>query len=266
MKLAFIPPYANVHAAQAMWEEELIARMKRKGQLDGVEIDIAEGYPIEHHAETRNEEFAAIVNLGMIKKVKEYSGMGRYDAILIGGTSEPGFFATQMVSRIPVVYSLHSAVHVASLIGERFSIIHLTDPGCLQIRHWVQAHGLNHKLVAVRPTGYSSTSLHKFTRTHRPEQRANIPEGKKFIEDVVTRCKEAVDHDRVDSLVFECPVMQMLEDEIKPRLDDSGYGEIQLVYSFSAAVEMARTLVNMGLTQAPGAYPSDSLRAKPPFR
>jgi Asp/Glu/hydantoin racemase len=266
MKLIFIPPYANIYAAQPTWEQELISRMKQKGQLEGVDIDIAEGYPIEHNAETRNEEFAAIVNFGMITKVKEYSGMGQYDAIIIGGTSEPGFFATQMVSKIPVVYSLHSAVHVASLIGERFSIIHLTDPGCLQIRHWVQHHGLNHKLVAVRPTGYTSTFLHKFTRTYKPEERAKIPVGKKFIEDVAARCKEAIDNDRVDSLVFECPVIQMFEDEIKPRLNDSGYGEIQLVYAFPAAVEMARTVVNMGLTQAPRAYPSDSLRAKPQFR
>jgi len=36
--------------------------------------------------------------------------------------------------------------------------------------------------------------------------------------------------------------------------------------AFAAAVEMARAMVNMKLTQAPRAYPSDSLKAKPAFR
>ena len=63
-----------------------------------------------------------------------------------------------------------------------------------------------------------------------------------------------------------CPHLQYLEDEVREGLDDSGYSEIQLICGLSAAVEMAKAVVNMKLIQAPRAYPSDGLRAKPEFR
>ena len=41
---------------------------------------------------------------------------------------------------------------------------------------------------------------------------------------------------------------------------------LSVLLIFYAAVEMARAMVNMELIQAPRAYPSDLLKAKPEFR
>ena len=42
--------------------------------------------------------------------------------------------------------------------------------------------------------------------------------------------------------------------------------EIPLICEFSAAVEMAKAMVNMKLIQAPRAYPNDFFKAKPECR
>ena len=55
-------------------------------------------------------------------------------------------------------------------------------------------------------------------------------------------------------------------DEVRQELDGKGFSEIPIINGLYAAVEMSKTLVNMKLTQAPRAYPSDALKVRPAFR
>jgi Asp/Glu/hydantoin racemase len=171
-----------------------------------------------------------------------------------------------MISKIPIAFAVHSAVHVASLIGDRFTIIALHDPGALIIRHFVQLFGLSHKLASVRPISHSSTYIMGFLRKYKKEERIKVPEVKKIVDGIVGQCVTAIEKDRVDSLILGGPYMEVFEEEIRQELDKSGFSEIQLISELSAAVEMAKAMVNMKLIQAPRAYPSDALKAKPEFR
>lgn len=266
MRLIIIPPYLNPATEGQFMPRELLANMEKKGQLKGVDVDIDDGYPTEYTAATRDEEFLAIIAVGVIKKVKEYSEMGKYDAIVLQGAIEPGFFAARTVSAIPVAGVVHSSVHMASLIGDRFVILNPSDPGALIIRHYVQNYGLSDKLASVRHVFHSSTYMMGFARKYKKEERIKIPEVKKIVEDITTQCIAAIEKDRADTLILGCPPLQIFEDEIRRGLDESGYSEIQLVCSLSAAVEMAKAMVNTKLTQAPRAYPRETLKAKPEFR
>jgi Asp/Glu/hydantoin racemase len=270
MKLIVIPPYKNVknyspEEGQFM-AHELLANMKKKGQLEGVDVDVDDAFPTEHPGTNRDEEFLAYISVGVIKKVREYSEMGEYDGIVLYGSIEPGFFGARLVSRIPVATAVHSAVHVASLIGDRFTIIEATDPQTQIVRHFVQVHGLGHKLASVRHVSYSSTATMGFVRKYKKEERSKVPEVKKFIENIVAQCKDTIERDRVDSIIIGCIPLQCFEDEIRQGLDKAGYDEIQIIHEFSAALEMTKAMVNMRLIQAPRAYPGDSLKAKPEFR
>jgi len=245
---------------------ELMEKMRERGQLEGVEMDIDEGYDIGDMTESRDEEFLARITLGNITKVKEYCHAGKYDAIVCVGTMGMGFFAARMVSKIPVLTAVHAGFHVASLIGERFTLIEATDAQALIARHWAQLYGLNSKLASVRQISYSSTYMSRLIHKTRKEERIKVPELKKVIDEVIAQCIKAVDSDRADTLILGCTPLQCFEDEVRQGLDESGYDEIPLVCELSAAVEMAKAMVNLKLTQAPRAYPSDSLKAKPEFR
>lgn len=245
---------------------EIVENMRKKGQLEGVEIDIDDGYPTDHVRENRDEEVLANITVGFLKRVREISEMGKYDAIVTSGSIEPGFFAGRMISKIPIAFCLHSAVHVASLIGERFTIIEQSDPMGQIIRHYLQLYGLGHKLVSVRTISRSSTYTMGFILKYKKEERIKVPEVKKLIDDIVAECVTAIEKERVDSIILGCPPLQCFEDEIRQVLNEAGYDEIQIICELPAAVEMAKAMVNMKLIQAPRVYPSDALKAAPEFR
>ena len=271
MKLINIEPYTRLDS----WAQrdqtgrpiirELFDNMKRRGQLDGVEIDIDSG-TTKGTKESRDEDVLAQITIGVLEKIREYSALGKYDAIVCQGSIEPGFYAGREISRIPVAFALHSAVHVASLIGDKFSVLEMTDPMAKIVRRHVEGYGFGPKLASVRRVGRSSTETGSIVNTRRKEERAGDPEVQKFLDQILLQCRAAIEKDGADTLILGCPPFQYLEEEIRQRLDAAGYGEIQLVCELAAAVEMAKVMVNMRLMQAPRAFPSDTLEVKPEYR
>jgi len=270
MRLINIGPYGNAKSANKDATgkpiiEELIDNMRRRGQLKGVEIDTDTGTTIPAK-NGRDDDVLAQINVGVLEKIREYSAMNKYDAIVCRGSLEPAFHAGRQISKIPVAFALHSAVHVASLIGDRFSILDLTDPLAHIARRHVEEYGFGDKLVSVRRLDCSSLEMGSLLYSRKKEQRANDPQVKKVLDAAMVQCAAAIEKDRADTIIIGCIPLQYLEDEIRQRLDAAGYGEIQIICEFAAAVEMAQVMVNMKLTQAPRAYPGDDLKAKPEYR
>lgn len=280
LKLVIIPPYRRVGAAARLISttiltepkegnlllRDLISNMEKKGQLEGIQIDMAEGYPTEIATEDRDEEYCAEITPGILKRVREYSEMGKYDAIILYGAFEPAFFASRLISKIPVIGAPHCAAHVASLIGERFSILELNDPMALMLRHLVQLWGLGQKLASIRTISRTSTYMSEFVRKYKKEDRIKVPEAKEAIDYAVAQCITAIEKDRADTLILGCIPLQCFEEDIRQGLDEAGYDEIQIIVPVYTAVEMARALLNLNLKQAPRAYPGANLKAKPEFR
>lgn len=267
MRLVIIPPYKNPAVSWGFVLDEMVINLKKKGALSGVEVDIDEGYFIESPSEVRDEEFLVHVSLGIIKKVREYSEMGKYDAIVLTGALDPGFVPARVVSKIPIAGAVHSAVHVASLIGERFSKIHTVAPSSLIVRQCIERYGFGHKLASVRFCGHSSTEMFGFINKYKnnKEERSKDPGVKKILEDIVAQCTAAIEKDRADSLILGCEPLQAFSNEVRQRLDDVGYNEIPIICELPAGVEMAKAMVNMKLRQTPRAYPTASLKAKPEY-
>ena len=200
----------------------------------------------------------------IVKRVLMYREGGQYDAIISSGGNDVGFSAARAGSKIPVVHSLHAAIHVASLIGERFSVIASAYPSALTSRHSADSYGFGQKMISGRFISYSTTRIAGLVRKKLAGQM-DAPEMKQFLDDVMAQCIAAVEEDRVDSLLFVYPGLQCFEDEIRWRLDEAGYGEIRIIGALSAAVEMARVQVNMKLIQSARANPGEYLKAIPKF-
>ena len=155
---------------------ELISTLKAKGQLDGVEIDIDEGEPTDHGEESRDEAVVANIAVGVVKRVKAVCELGKYDAIITQAGIEPGFLAARMVSTLPIAYPVHSAMHFASLLGEKFCVLTTTDAQAMIVRRNAQLYGLNHKLTSVRYVSRSSTFTMALVRKYKKAERMNSPE------------------------------------------------------------------------------------------
>jgi len=245
---------------------ELISSLRAKGQLEGVEIDIDEGEPTDHGEETRDEVVVANIAVGVVKRVQAVCAMGKYDAIITQAGIEPGFLAARTASTLPIAFPVHSALHIASFLGEKFSVLTTTDAQSQIVRRNAQLYGLNHKLTSVRYVSRSSTYTMALVRKYRKEERMNSPEVQEFVGSIVNQFIRAIEDEGVDSVIIGSPHQQCFLDEVRLGLDAKGYHEINLIGAFPAAVEMAKAMVNMKLKQSPRAYPTDSLKAKPAFR
>lgn len=271
MRIIDIPPYqragVNYDPAEGHFMmKDLIASLQAKGQLEGVQIDIDEGVPTAHGEESRDEAVVASIAVGIINRIKAASDSGKYDAVITQAGIEPGFLAARMVSKIPVAYPVHSAVHIASMLGEKFCVLTTTDAQAMIVRRNVQGYGLNHKLTSVRYVSRSSTFTMALVRKYPRAQRAHAPEVKEFAGAIVDQFVRAIEDEGADTVIIGSPHQQCFLDEVRAGLDAKGYQEINLIGAFAAAVEMAKAMVNMKLTQSPRAYPSDMLKAKPAFR
>jgi Asp/Glu/hydantoin racemase len=269
LKLLTIPPYKGFNYTPEegrFIEKAILENMRRKGQLEGVQVDLDNGYDVGHRQDNRDEEFLAEITLGMIKRVREYCETGIYDGIICLGSMGMGFMAAREISKIPVTTAVHAGFYVASILGERMTLIEATDPQALIARHWAQVYGLNNKLASVRYASASPTYMTKLIHKYRNDEKAKVPEMQALVEQITAQCIVAIEEDRADCLILGCTPLQYFEDEIRLKLDEKGYAEIRLVCQYPAAIELAKLMVSMKLVQSPRAYPSPSLKAKPKYR
>jgi allantoin racemase len=271
LRIIDIPPYRRLGVNYSATEghfmmRELVSNLRAKGQLEGVEIDIDEGEATEHGEETRDEVVVGAIAVGVVKRIKAACESGKYDAVITQAGIEPGFLAARTISTLPVAYPVHSALHFASLLGEKCCVLTTTDAQSQIVRRNAQLYGLNHKLTSVRYVSRSSTYTMALVRKYPKAERLKSPEVKEFVESIVNQFIRAIEDEGVDTVIIGSPHQQCFLDEVRHGLDAAGYGEIRLLGAFACAVEMARAMVNMKTSQSPRAYPNDALKAKPAFR
>ena len=268
MKLIVIPPYRGMNWIPTDGHymlSELINAMQKRGQLEGVEITIDEGQPSEHNTKTPGDAFYIDATAGFLKRIRIYCDGDKYDAIISSAGNDLGFHAARMLSKIPVVFSLHAVIHIASLIGDRFSVLQPVYSSALTSRHSAENYGFGPKLVSARYLSYPKDKIAELVYKKK-EGQVESSEMKKFIDEVMAQCIMAIEEDRVDTLALVFPGLQCFVDEIREKLNGSGYNEIPIISALPAAIEMAKAMVNMKLKQASRAYPSHSLKAIPKFR
>jgi len=269
MRLVAIPPYRNPAVNWGWVLRHLVDDYRKTGALNGIEVDVDDGYLVDSTSETRDEEILAIINVGIINKVKEYGAAGKYDGIVLTGGIDPGFIAARVVlqDKLPVTGAIHAALHVASLVGERTSEIHTVPSSSLIVRHLAERYGFGDKLVAVRIPWHTSTEAYRILEKYQSSwaERLNDPALGKIMDDMAKECIAAIEENRADSLIFACEHLQACADGVRQRLDKAGYHEIPIIRALPAGIEMAAAMANMKLLQAARAYPGHHLKAAPKY-
>jgi Asp/Glu/hydantoin racemase len=271
IRIIDIPPYqragVNYDPAEGHFMmKALIADMRARGELEGIEITVDEGEPTPHGEESRDEVVFATIAVGIVNRIKAACDSGKYDAIVTQAGIEPGYLAARTASTLPIAYPVHSALHMASFIGEKCCVLTTTDAQSQTVRRNAVLYGLSHKVTSVRYVSRSSTYTMALVRKYPKTERRNAPEVKEFVESVVKQFVRAIEDEGVDTVIIGSPHQQCFLDEVRHGLDAAGYGEVRLLGAFSCAIEMARAMVHLKTAQAPRAFPDDKLKAKPAFR
>jgi allantoin racemase len=240
-RLRFMFIRTSVHDYTTAYSHELIDEMSELGLLNDVEWNYDPG-PVGPLVETR--EHLVEVGLGVLKRVRAASESSQFDAIIIQGFLDPVLYAAREVSRIPVLGCCNSALHVASLLGHRCSILDTLESMAIPIRENSRVYELDHKVVSVRSIEFPVREVMRKER---------CPE---LVDAMESQAREAIETDGADTLILGCTALSWLVPFVRKRLGEKGY-DIPVIEPIHAAVTLARSLVNMRLNHSRVAFPTN---------
>jgi len=160
-----------------------------------------------------------------------------YDGIIIYCFGDPGLRAAKEKLNIPVVGSNEPSLHIASLLGDKFSII---CPGVWTsfLRGLLKLYGFEHKCASIRSIGISVLDLGKDKR--RVAERA------------FEEAKKAVEEDGANVIIFGCDIILTVTEELDERVDERIKRELKVpvVHPGAAALKICEDLISMKITQS----------------
>jgi allantoin racemase len=173
-----------------------------------------------------------------IRLVREAEAEG-IDACIVACFSDPGVDGAREAVSIPVIGEGQAALHIASLLSGRFSVITTWDQCIPRIRRLVRRSGFGNKLASVRSTGVGVMAL------------SNDCVGRMVEESI-----KAVKREGAEAIVLGCTgTGENLPLEISTAVQEAVGIAVPIIDPVPAALVFARTCVDLGLRHSKIAYP-----------
>ncbi|HEX2825066.1 MAG TPA: aspartate/glutamate racemase family protein [Burkholderiales bacterium] len=241
-----------------------------KPLLDDVEWDLHRG-PLATYGdwpvETR-EEFALVAG-GRLPIVREACASGKYNGIVLLGGGEPGFPAAREVAReygIPVTACAFAQMHVASMLGNKFSVIDLAENHNMYYYDLVVHHRFDRRCASIRNINYPlPRPPYTESQVHLAKNRHQRGETSEVVETAVREAVAAIEEDGADVITFGCSALFWLQPVLQKRLNDMGW-EVPVLEGYSTAITLCKAMVDLGVNASglvyPGAHPKKIRRKK----
>lgn len=218
-----------VPVATNMWNEPALKEMQKYKDAD-TKIDIMNIDKGPESIEcTYDEAWAELFTVLECEKAENEG----YDGIIIYCFGDPGLRAAKEKLNIPVVGLNEPAIHIASLLGHKFSIITVGPSdeviaGLLVDK--VQLYGFESKCASIRSLAIPVLDLEK--------------EKEKEAERLFKEAKKAIEEDGADTIVLGCGSMLGVDDRVREEL------KVPVVVPGVAALKICEDLIEMGLAQS----------------
>jgi len=187
---------------------------------------------------------------GVLKLVREACESRKYDALILLGGLEPGLFAAREIATqydIPVVSGTSSEIAFASILGHRYTIIDTLDWMAIAMRENIIIYGMNERCASIRSIEWHPSDLY-----------GDPPEA---ADTFVRECIDAIEKDGADVIVVGCNQLLWIQPLAQKRLIELGY-EVPVLHPYKCAIETAKALVNMKVSQSKFAFPDGNPRKK----
>jgi Asp/Glu/hydantoin racemase len=233
-----------------------------KHLLEDVEWDLHPGaiatygdWPVENR-----EEFclAAAARLPLVRQACE---SGKYNAIVLLGGGEPGFLESREIARkfnIPVTACAFAQMHIASMLGNRFSVIDLSELHNMYYYNLVVQHRFTERCASIRNINFPlpRPGLNEERSLRKEKSKALRGEKSEMIEAAVEEAMAAIEEDGAEVITFGCSATFWLQPFLQQRLRALGW-EIPVLEGYSCAIELAKLMVNLKVDASGLNFPSD---------
>jgi Asp/Glu/hydantoin racemase len=230
--------------------------------LADIDWDLDEG-PLSPHGdwpvETR-EEFM-IVGAARLPRIREACAGGRYDAIVMLGGGDPGVIEGREIARrwrIPVTANAHAQMHVAGMLGHRFSIIDVAETHNAQMADLVVRYRMTERCASIRNIDHPlPRPVHRGRRTLAGEaERHARGEDSTMLDAAMEAAVAAIEQDGAEVLMLGCSAAFWLRWPLQERLAAAGW-DVPVLEGYACAIAMAKLLVGLGVDASGLAFPGD---------
>jgi len=215
--------------------KELRKREERLRSLvsPGVEIGLVDNPDGPLCIESARDEIQALP--GVARNLSAAADQG-VDAGVLGCAGDPGYHSLRELVTFPLVGAGHTAIHMAALMGDRFSIYTPLDSTIAPTRKLVEDTGLLLSLASIRPINIPVLEI----RTHPQE----------VFETLVTQGRRMVEEDGADCLILGCMsiAFQGFAETLGRRLG------VSIIDPVAVSVTLAESLARIRLSHSPRFY------------
>ena len=190
---------------------------------------------------------------GGLETIKKAERDG-YDAVVILCNGDPVVQEARELVDIPVIGPSNASLHIAAMLGFKIGMLILNYP---RSRYW------NTQNIA--KYGFESRVIQRGVKYNVEEsvaayERYKASGGKdiSFIPELAESCIKVIQDDDVEALTLNCGGMIWARDILHSELVKRGY-DVPVINPLPTAVEIARVLVNSGLSHSRITYPKSTL-------
>lgn len=171
---------------------------------------------------------------GVLAQILEAEREGM-DAVISNCMADPGVAAGREIASIPVIGPAEASMHLAAMLGERFSVVTVLERLIPALRRCAHASGLSQQLASVRAVNIPVLELTDRTRAATA---------------LVHEAIRAVQDDGAHVIVLGCTGMAGLAGAVQQGLAQAGINDVPVVDPAMAALKIAEALVDMGLSHS----------------
>jgi allantoin racemase len=165
------------------------------------------------------------------------------DAVICNCMCDTAVEEARELLSIPVIGPGETAMHVAALLGHRFSVIDILESWIPIVEQQAVRAGLERRLASVRAINIPVAEL-------RDQPRVVAAMAEQSV--------KAVSHDGAHVLIFGCTGMAGLAAEVEKALSKKGITGVPIIDPAIIALKLAEALVDMGLSHSKRTYPVPS--------
>jgi len=162
------------------------------------------------------------------------------DAIIIDCMGDPGLAAARELVSIPVIAPGEAAMHLAAMMGHRFSLVTVLESVRPMLENLAARYGVASKMASLRVIDVPVLEL-----------EARIGEVQ---EALAEEARRAVLEDKADTIILGCTGFLGCAEAISARLEAEGLN-VPVIDPIPAAVCLAEAFVKAGLSHSKHCYP-----------
>ena len=212
--------------------EHLKSLSSNEISVSSCEIDIG-----PNSIECEYEE--AMSQPGTILKIIDAEKEG-CDAVVIDCMGDPGLQGSRECVSIPVIGPCETAMHYASMLGHKFSVLTVLERTRPLIENLAKLYGVSSKLASIEAVDIPVLEL---------ESDLNYT-----LDKMTSKALQAIKSNHADVIIFGCTGMLGCADALKIKLKDKGY-DVPVIDPIPLAVNTAYVCAKLKLSQSKQCYP-----------